>query len=273
MSSNILDIKVSPRPERSTEPQPERIVTIDRDLLTMRGLHASAENLGRQREEYRKIRREIIDAMKVPRPGLLPQNRGIVVLTSALPGDGKTYTALNLALSIASQGTHPVVLVDGDTIKQSITEALDLGGSPGLIEALSSAELDARPMLLRTSIPQLQILPAGNRTDESAELFSGERMMPVFGSLQDSRHSSIIVVDTPPILLSSETQEMTDIAEQVLLVVRAGVSLQDSAKDAAARIRESIPVGVVLNGWEPTIVSERRAYYAYEAYATYKKDK
>jgi len=273
VSSNILDIKLPSRTERPTEPPLERIVTIDRDLLMTRGLHASAENLGRQREEYRKIRREIIDAMRVPRAGLSPQNRGIVVLTSALPGDGKTYTALNLALSIANQGSHQVILVDGDTIKQSITEALELGGSPGLIEALSSAELDAKPMLLRTSVPHLQILPAGNRSDDSAELFSNERLTPVFASLQDSKHNAIIVVDTPPILLSSETQELTDIAEQVLLVVRAGVSLQDSAKEAAARIRESIPVGVVLNGWEPTIVSERRAYYAYETYAAYKKDK
>ncbi len=285
MSNAVIEIVPPQAPATSPDAQPataedrslrapaERTVAIDPGLLTARGLHPNPENIGRHRDEYRKLRREVIDAMRSPRPGLAPRNRRVVVLTSALPGDGKSYTSMSLALSIARQGTHPVVLVDGDTIKQTITEALDLSGTPGLIEALASPESDPKRLLLPTSMPQLQVLPAGNRTDEAAELFSNERLGAVFGALHERARDVIFVIDTPPILLSSDTQEMTDLAEQVLLVVRAGVSLQDSVKDAAGRIRENIPVGVILNGWEPTVVSERRAYYAYDAYSTYKPGK
>ena len=266
--------EVGGRPGSNGVPQytgQQSVVKIDLSLLTQRGLYADAENLGRQRDEYRKIRREILDAMRVSRPGLAPHCRRVVLLTSALPGDGKSYTAMNLALSIAMQGTFPVVLVDGDTIKQTLTTALDLQEAPGLIEALTSPTLDAVPLLRPTSLPNLRVLPAGVRGEESAELFANSRLASVFGSLHGPDSKTVIVVDTPPILLSSETQELTDVAEQVLLVVRAGVSLQDSVREAASRIRESVPVGVVLNGWEPTVASERRAYDAYESYAVYKK--
>jgi receptor protein-tyrosine kinase len=88
----------------------------------------------------------------------------------------------------------------------------------------------------------------------------------LFAAISAAMQNHIVIVDTPPILLSSDTPVVTDCAGQVLLVVRAGITLQDSVKDAASRIKTSVPVGVVLNDWNPVLPSEQRAYRGYEGY-------
>jgi len=180
---------------------------------------------------------------------------------------GHTYTALNLALSMASEGIHDVLLIDADTVRRSLTQALDLGDAPGLIELLGRPGRSFMDYALRTSVERLRVLPAGVPCDGASDLFSFGRVGPVVAAINSALGGHIAIVDTAPILLSSDTPVLMDSAGQVLLVVRAGHTLQDSVKDAVSRIKESVPVGVVLNDWDPLLASERQAYYGYEAYA------
>ena len=247
------------------------IVSVDREKLRERSLYpASGDAVHRQQDDYRRIRREVISATRQRPTPESPPVGPIVVVTSALPGDGKSYTALNLALSVASEGIHEVLLIDADTVRHSLTTALDLEGSLGLLDLLAARpSKDFKEFTHPTSVERLRFLSAGRRFEGASDLFSNGRIGPLFAAMSAALEGHVVIVDTAPILLSSETPVLTDAAGQVLLVIRAGLTLQDSIKEAARRIKSSVPVGLVLNAWEPILASERKAYDGYEGY--YKK--
>jgi len=248
-------------PETSEPP-----VVVDVRKLRDHGLYASPDFARRQQEDYRALRREVIAATgQRPSPDAPPVGP-IVAVTSALPGEGKSYTAVNLALSMASEGIRDVVLIDADTVRRRTTEVLQMTALPGLLELLSRPGKSFKEFVRHTTVEKLHVIPAGQRHEGASDLFSVGRVGPLFAAIAAAMHGHIVVVDTPPILLSSDTPVLTDCAGQVLLVVRAGHTLQDSVKEAASRIKVSVPVGVVLNDWNPVLPSERRAYPSYEGY-------
>jgi protein-tyrosine kinase len=242
------------------------VVTISYERLREQSLYPTGDLVRRQQDDYRSIRREVIAATRqraTPEGALIGP---IVVVTSALPGDGKSYTALNLALSMASEGIHDVLLIDADTVRHSLTTAFDLEAAQGLIDVLARPGKGFMDFAHPTSIDRLRFLPAGRRYEGASDLFSVGRVAPLFAAITAALEGHVVIVDTAPILLSSETPVLTDTAGQVLLVIRAGHTLQDSIKDAASRIKASVPVGLVLNAWEPVLPSEKKAYNGYEAY-------
>ena len=241
-------------------------IPVDAHRLREAGLYASPDFVRRQQEDYRALRREVIAATRQRPAPEAPPIGPIVAVTSALPGEGKSYTAVNLALSVASEGIHEVLLIDADTVRRRTTEALQLSAAPGLLELLAKPARTFAEYVHSTTIEHLKVLPAGQRFEGASDLFSLGRVGPLFAAISAAMQNHIVIVDTPPILLSSDTPVVTDCAGQVLLVVRAGVTLQDSVKDAASRINSSVPVGVVLNDWNPVLPSERRAYRGYEGY-------
>jgi len=267
--------KSSSRPNAAAEAPPQGIpwlpataplVDVSPDRLREIGLYPSPDFLRRQQADYRSIRREVISATHQRPQGEGAEIGPIVVITSALPGEGKSYTALNLALSIASEGTHDVLLIDGDTVRSSLSRALDVSDAPGLIELLGTPNANFLEYVRHTVLPRLYVLPAGQTFDGASDLFSAGRVAPLFSTIGSVMTGHVVIVDTPPILLSSDTPVLTDVAGQVVLVVRAGQTLQDSVRDAVSRIRETIPVGAVLNGWDPILPSEKQTYSGYEAY-------
>jgi protein-tyrosine kinase len=241
-------------------------LVVDLTRLRAHGLYASPDFVRRQQEDYRVLRREVIAATaQRPSPEAAPIGP-IVAVTSALPGEGKSYTAVNLALSMASEGIHDVLLIDADTVRRRTTEVLEMGASPGLLDLLAKPTRYFADYVRPTSIERLHVLPAGQRHEGASDLFSLGRVRPLFAAINAAMQGHIAIVDTPPILLSSDTSVLTDSAGQVLLVVRSGHTLQDSVKDALSRIKVSVPVGVVLNDWNPVLPSEHRAYQDYESY-------
>jgi protein-tyrosine kinase len=234
------------------------------EKLAAAGLYPPNEFVQRVREEYRGIRRQVVAAS---RERVAPAERTVgplIVVTSAMPGDGKSYTATNLALSLAREGVRDVLLIDADTARRTISKAYGLEDRPGLTELLSQRSADFLDYALLTAIPRLHVLPAGQRSDE--DLFSAARVTPLFESLRHSMREHLVVIDTAPILMSNDTAVMADLAGQVLLVVRAGTTLQDSVREAAARVHEGVPIGIVLNDWSPLLPSDRKAYHAYGEY-------
>lgn len=236
------------------------------ETLCAAGLYAPPEFVQRVREEYRGIRRQIIAASR-ERVGPAERPVGpIVVVTSAMPGDGKSFTAVNLALSIAREGVRDVLLVDADTVRRTASTACGLQDQPGLTELLLGNPRSFRDYSFTTGIPRLYVLPAGDPAGHGTDLFSLARVAPLFESLRSAMGEGFVVIDTPPILMSNDTAIMTDLAGQVLLVVRAGRTLQDSALEAASRVNQEVPVAVVLNGWFPLLPSEKKTYVAYDEY-------
>ncbi|MGP8034299.1 MAG: protein tyrosine kinase [Steroidobacteraceae bacterium] len=272
-----------PEPEETTPaararphmPEPVRwparltAADFDFDRLEAAGLYPPERCARRLRDEYRGIRREVLSATaeKVAATGRTVGP--IVVVTSAGPGEGKSYTALNLALSTAAQGVCDVLLVDTDTVKRTITRACNLGDRPGLTELLAQPGGNFLEYACPTLLPRLHVLPAGTRAPAGAahELFAPARVGPLFDSIRAALAEHVVIVDTPPLLVSSDTPVILDVAGQVLLVVRAGNTLQDGAREALDRIHKNLPVGVILNDWSPLLPSEKRTYTSYEKYA------
>jgi capsular exopolysaccharide synthesis family protein len=240
---------------------------LDSESLRLHGLHPPPDLTVRVQNEYRSIRREVLTAT-LEQVGPDGHRVGpIVVVTSALPGDGKSYTAVNLALALAGEGVRETLLIDGDTIKRSLSIACGVEDRPGLMELLAHPDAGFLEYICPTNQERLHLLPAGIRPQDGGDLCSGGRVKRVFDSIRSALTGHIVVVDTPPILLSSDTPVLTDVAGQVVLVVRAGHTLQDSVKEAISLIRETVPVGVVLNAWSPAMAAEKTAYTAFEEYA------
>ena len=186
--------------------------------------------------------------------------RGIMV-GSALPGDGKTFTAINLALSLARERDHSVLLVDADVAKRDVSRLCGLGGEAGLLDALADPTLVIETAIVPTDIPGLSVLPAGRLSETATELLASARMHELMHHLIGLDRQGIVVVDSPPIVLTSEAPVLASLFGQILLVVRAGVTPQHAVLDAIRIVGTASKMSLVLN--QADVVGPSGYYYGY----------
>ena len=230
---------------------PNRLVKVDRDGLKASGLVPPEDQERELMDQYRAVKRPLIRAAfhEEHPEGVSPQ---VVMIASALPGDGKTFTCINLALSMAREKDHSVLLVDGDVIKPQVSKLFGVKQEPGLLDALANPDLDLRSLILPTDIPGLTFLPAGTQADNATELLASARMREVVTQLAAMDPSRVVLFDTLPILLTSEARVLATLAGQIVLVVKAGVTPQHAVADALTAIGENKSVSLVLNQAELT---------------------
>jgi receptor protein-tyrosine kinase len=182
-------------------------------------------------QEYQRIKRPLLmnTAGAGPAAGMGNGNR--FMMASAIQGEGKTFSSLNLALSLARERDCSVVLVDGDVIKPSISRALGLEDKRGLTDILADQSISFSSIVFETNVPRLAVLPAGQRNDEATELLASQRMAWFMGELSRDPNR-LAVFDSPPLLATSEAQALALAVGHVLLVVKAG-STERAAVDTA----------------------------------------
>ena len=212
--------------------------------------------------EYRKIKQPLLSAMMA---GDRPRLGNVVVVTSALPGDGKSFTAVNLALSLALERDREVVLVDGDVAKPNVTHVLGMDGEPGLLD-LVAAGCKLEEAIVKTDHPALYVLPSGKQSGEATEILRSERMASMI-KLLASEPKRIALIDSPPLLATSEAGVLTSLAGQVVLVVRAAHTPQEAVLHAIEAISDDIPVSLVLNQVD-AVSAHRSGYYGQYGYGT-----
>jgi receptor protein-tyrosine kinase len=156
------------------------------------------------------------------------------MVTSARPGDGKTFTTLNLAMSLAMEKDLRVLLVDADIPKPNVTTLFGLAGQRGLIDVLSDGDADPASIVCPTNVRGLYFVPAGRSSDVATELLSSGRMVSVVQRWVSMEPRLLVLFDSPPMLVTSESQALAAIMSQILVVVRAGVTLQSAVKDTLA---------------------------------------
>jgi exopolysaccharide/PEP-CTERM locus tyrosine autokinase len=176
-----------------------------------------------------------------------PQDSRLILLSSALPGDGKTFIALNLALSIARERDLSVLLIDGDLPKAQITRVLNLQDQPGLLDALKDDRLDVESLVFDTDVPNLEILPAGSPSEGAAEFIASARMRDIATRLITRNPRRLVLFDSPPLLVSSEARALVPIPGQIVLVARAGHTPRRAIVDAIAHVDRQKLQGLVLN--------------------------
>jgi protein-tyrosine kinase len=236
-----------------------RKLVIDFDALRSKGLYPPVDEERRLAHEYRRIKRPLL-ANAMGRGPVMLERAQVIQVTSSHPGEGKTFTTMNLAFSMALEKDLHVLMVDGDVAKPNISNVLGAPGEPGLIDALVDAGRDVEDLVLPTSIENLQFLPAGSRSEEATELLASRRADEVLQALTANHPHRIVLLDSPPLLLTTESHELSDFAGQVVVVVRAGVTPQQDVLDALSYLQDHPGVALVLNQSTATSGS---GYYGY----------
>ena len=220
-------------------------------------------------DQYRRIKRPLI-SNAFGKGAQLVDRGNLVLLTSSIPGEGKTHTSINLALSIAHERDHTVLLVDCDVTKKGSSSLLGIDQKPGLVELLESDNLDVGDVILRTDIPKLCLISAGKQHEYVTELLASQRMIQLVNEIGKRYQDRIIIFDGPPILSTPQTQVLTGLVGQVVFVIEAGKTPQAVVEEALSIIPKEHATGLLLNKNEG--ISPRSGYYGYYGhYGEYKE--
>jgi len=215
-------------------------------------------------EQYRSIKRPLLRNARGR--SAAPIERGnLIMVTSALPGEGKSFTAMNLAMSIALERDVTVLLVDSDVIKQSLSRLLGLQSHEGLIDVLVDNQVSLGDVIVNTDVPKLRVLPAGQMHLHSTELLASEGMQRLTDELAERYSDRIVVFDGPPLLATTEAAVVAHFVGQVVLVVEAGRTPPQVVADAVATIGSDQVVGTVLNKSRTSLGGDQYGEY-YGAY-------
>ncbi len=251
-------VPADPLAESHTVPEYDyRRVAVNIAGLRAAGHLPDASEDQRFAEHFRRIKRSVV--ARSAGPGA--ESR-LVAVTSPLPGDGKTFTSINLAFSLSRERDLSVLLVDADLHRSQITQDLGLQDQPGLVDALLDDSRDAESLVLRTDIPGLDILPAGRSIEDAPELASSARMGQIVMRLAARNPRRLVLLDCAPVLAASEVRGLMQLPGQVLLVVRAGQTPQQSVLDAVAQLDPQRLQGLILNDARHGAAT----YYGYSGY-------
>jgi Mrp family chromosome partitioning ATPase len=220
---------------------------VDRQRLRDQGLIVPEGSVTAVLEEFRIIKRQLLQqAADLRRQGVGAAAQRVLV-SSPLPGEGKTYCSINLALSIAAEKESEVLLVDADLARPSVLSALGLPGGPGLMDALADPAADVAEFVLGTDIPGLWVLPAGNATSTDTEYLSSSRTPAVLDRLTQGAPNRIVLFDSPPALAASPAAELAKYVGQALVIVRADRTGQGALEDAISLLSACPNIELLLN--------------------------
>jgi protein-tyrosine kinase len=221
---------------------------IELDLARMRELGMVTAAGGRTNllEEFRIIKRPLLKRAFAERsPKENPGN--LIMVTSSLPGEGKTYSAINLAMSIAMELDHTVLLVDADVARPSVLRTLGLPAQRGLMDILLDDKLDLADVMLRTNVDTLSILPAGTSTPRATELLASSTMTAMVHELAHRYPDRVIIFDSPPLMLTSESRVLASHMGQIIVVVEAQTTTQHAVKEALQQLEGMANVNLLYN--------------------------
>ena len=252
-------------------PLSERAKSPDQDLgeaairlvdTEIEGVLSHSGERSRLAEEYRMIKRPLLvrafsgdqSAKNVP---------NLIMVTSALSGEGKTFTSLNLAISIAMEMDRTVLLVDSDLAKPNLSRMLQISERPGFTECLMDPNLEMGDCLLRTDVPKLTVLPAGQRVNRATELLASNTMEARLLEMSSRYADRIVLFDSPPLLATSEASVLARHVGQVAVVIEYGSTPQFLVKEALGLLESSESVSLILNKTRDDFLSRHVGGYGY----------
>lgn len=245
----------------AAEPQYEA----PRIAVDLKGLRSAGylpeERLERRfADHFRQIKRPLIEKALAG-----DAEARLIMVSSALPGDGKTFTSINLAFSMARERDISVLLVDADVPRARVSEVFGLRGQPGLLDALTDQTVEVESLVRPTDVRGLEILAAGKAVENATELLASGRMRQFAARLAARNSSRLILLDSAPLLVSSEARVLTRIAGQIVLVARSGATPRQAVTDALGQIDRSKLRGLILNH-APFRAEAGGYYYDYSGY-------
>jgi Mrp family chromosome partitioning ATPase len=237
---------------------------VNRQHLRDQGLIVPESSVTAVMEEFRIVKRQLLyNAGQLAQQGMGPSAQRVLIC-SPHPGEGKSFTAVNLALAIAAEKESEVLLVDADFAKPSVLSMLGLPGGPGLMDALSNPDIDAAECVIGTDIPGLWVMPAGSATASDSEYLSSSRTREVLDRLVQGAPNRFVIFDSPPALAASPAAELAKYVGQAVVVARADRTGTGALEDAVSLLSACPNIQLLLNAvhFSP---SGRRfgSYYGY----------
>lgn len=207
-------------------------------------------------EEYRKLKSMVVKLTE------LDDFRNMLMVTSAIGGEGKSVTSLNLAITLAQEYDHTVLLVDADLRQPSLNDYLGIHSEIGLTDCLVDG-VGIGSALIKTGIGGLVFLPSGRKVSNPGELLSSNRMKEIVKELKHRYPDRYVIFDAPPALPFAEVLSVAALLDGIIFVVREGVTPEDNMKDAVTMLKDTNILGVVYNAAETVPLSD---YYNYSRY-------
>jgi protein-tyrosine kinase len=254
------------RPQTHQAPPPTKAAPIAFDWvhLEREGFLTPENQRSLIAEEFRLIKRPLL------RTAFGRDNRSqrngishVAMVTSPAPGDGKTFTALNLALSVASERDLHVLLIDGDPRRMGLSRLLGAAGRKGLIDVLMTPSMSIGNVIARTDIPNLSIVPAGQLVDAPTEVYASQSMSRVMADIAPRYADRFIIFDAPPALASSEAGVLASHVGQVIMIVQANETSRKAVAQSLALVDACPNVSFVLNRVTMSAGMERFGRYGY----------
>lgn len=228
-------------PEKTTH-----FISVDWPKMQKKGMLIPNMARSQMAEEYRLIKRPLLmNAFPSSDNGIKHAN--LILVTSSVPGEGKTFTAANLALSIAMERDKWVLLVDADVAKPSVSKLFGIKPQAGLIDLLTGSGLRMSDLLIKTDIPNFSILPAGTVHQYSTELLASDTMKRLAQELSERYPDRVVIFDSPPLLAATQAPVLANLVGQVVLVVEAEVTPQYIVQESVSKLENCKVVGCVLN--------------------------
>jgi Mrp family chromosome partitioning ATPase len=237
---------------------------VNRQHLREQGLIVPEGSVTALLEEFRIIKRTLLlQAGELSQQGMGPAAQRVLIC-SPHPGEGKSYTAVNLALSIAAEKESEVLLVDADFAKPSVLSMLGLPGGRGLMDALADPSLDVVDCVIATDVPGLWVLPAGNATNSDSEFLTSARARKVIDRLNEGAPNRFVIFDSPPALAASPAAELAKFVGQAVVVARADKTGQGALEDAISLLSACPNIQLLLNAVQFSPSGRRfGSYYGY----------
>jgi Mrp family chromosome partitioning ATPase len=243
----------APRPRPSGD-----VAEVDRAALVAAGFIVADGPVTGLAEEFRLIKHQLLADME------RSQDRSVLIC-SAQPKAGKTFCAINLALSLAGEKGVEVLLVDGDFLKPDALSLLGIdSGGPGFVDALADPAVDPESLIIRTDVPGLCVLPAGRKTNNVPELLASDRTREVLAKLVAGDGRRIVLFDSPPALMASPATMLAGLVGQTLVVVRADQTTEADLRETIGLLSACDHVGLLLNG--AGVAVSTRKFGAYDGY-------
>ena len=196
-------------------------------------------------EEFRSIKRPLVANALGSRKRDI-NNANLILITSSIPGEGKTFISINLAFSIAAEMDKKVLLIDADVAKPSISKVLGIKPQLGLIDYLETDNISISDVLLETEIPGLRIIPAGKRHKFSTELLASNKMIALSKELSERYPDRIVIFDSPPLLSTTQAEVLACQMGQVILVVSAETTPQQFVMESVKKLEGCSDVVLTL---------------------------
>lgn len=240
----------------SLQPQ----INIDLDRLHRLGIVTPQHGKTQIAEQFRIIKRPLLTNAFSKNSGI--KNGNLIMITSSLAGEGKSFCSTNLAMSIAMEMDNRVLLVDADVARPSIPRMLDFNPDrKGLLDIILNPSLNVSDILTKTSVDKLTLIAAGTRHPHATELLASQSMADILMELAQRYSDRIVIFDSPPLLLTSEARVLASQMGQIVLVVEAERTTQQTVKEALRQIESCDVINLIYNKARTSAASGYYGYY------------